>query len=121
MIILLFLELLIGFVLYKITNFNWSAKLSEISQRMLKEGFITLVMFNILNISFSAGIHWKYFSGIGSIDIVKSVQEYGLNILLNYSLSIFSMVVLYSTLIAIVVCRFYIQYSESFTICKTFD
>lgn len=79
---------------------------------MLKEGFITLVMFNILNISFSAGIHWKYVSGNGTIDIVKSVQEQGLNILLNYSLSIFSMVVLYFTLIAIVVCLFYLQYSE---------
>lgn len=79
---------------------------------MLKEGFITLVMFNIFNISFSAGVHWKYFSGIGSIDIVKSIQEHGLNILLKYSMSIFSAIILYSTLIAIVICLFYLQYSE---------
>ena len=26
----------------------------------MKEGFITLIMFNTLNIGFSAGIHWKY-------------------------------------------------------------
>jgi hypothetical protein len=26
----------------------------------MKQGFITLVIFNIFNISFSAGVHWKF-------------------------------------------------------------
>ena len=26
----------------------------------MKQGFITFVIFNIFNISFSAGVHWKY-------------------------------------------------------------
>ena len=30
--------------------------------RLLKQGFITLVLFNIFNISFSAGVHLKYAS-----------------------------------------------------------
>jgi hypothetical protein len=26
----------------------------------MKQGFITFAIFNIFNISFSAGVHWKY-------------------------------------------------------------
>jgi hypothetical protein len=37
-------------------------KLKKLSLRLLKQGFITLVLFNVFNISFSAGIHWKYAS-----------------------------------------------------------
>ena len=32
------------------------------SLQLLKQGFTTLVLFNIFNISFSAGVHWKYAS-----------------------------------------------------------
>ena len=32
------------------------------SLRLLKQGFVTLVLFNILNISFSAKVHCKYVS-----------------------------------------------------------
>lgn len=32
------------------------------SLRLLKQGFVTLVLFNIFNISFSAGVHCKYVS-----------------------------------------------------------
>jgi hypothetical protein len=35
-------------------------KLRKVSLRLLKQGFITLVLFNIFNISFSAGVHFKY-------------------------------------------------------------
>jgi hypothetical protein len=35
-------------------------KLKKLALRLLKQGFITLVLFNIFNISFSAGVHWKY-------------------------------------------------------------
>jgi hypothetical protein len=33
---------------------------------MLKQGFITLILFNIFNISFSTGIHLKYASMLDS-------------------------------------------------------
>lgn len=26
----------------------------------MKQGFITFVLFNVFNVAFSAGIHWKY-------------------------------------------------------------
>ena len=39
--------------------FSWKGG-KTIAKHLLKEGFLTLAMFNILNISFSAGIHWKY-------------------------------------------------------------
>ena len=29
---------------------------------LLKEGLVTLIIFNCFNIGFSAGIHWKYSS-----------------------------------------------------------
>lgn len=35
-------------------------KLKSISLRMLKQGFITIMMFNIFNLSFSAGAHLKF-------------------------------------------------------------
>jgi hypothetical protein len=37
-------------------------KLKTVSLRLLKQGFVTLILFNIFNISFSAGVHWKYAS-----------------------------------------------------------
>lgn len=33
-----------------------------VSLRILKQGFISFVIFNIFNISFSLGIHFKYYS-----------------------------------------------------------
>lgn len=35
-------------------------RLKQYSVILLKQGFLTLVMFNIFNISYSAGIHWRY-------------------------------------------------------------
>ena len=35
-------------------------KLKQISKKLLKQGSLILILFNISNISYSAGIHWKY-------------------------------------------------------------
>ena len=37
-----------------------SDTLKKIGIRLLKEGFLTLILFNCFNVAFSAGIHWKY-------------------------------------------------------------
>ena len=44
---------------------------------MLKQGFITLVIFNIFNISYSAGVHWKYASAADDGYILSSIILYG--------------------------------------------
>ena len=43
----------------------------------MKEGFVTLVLFNIFNISFSAGVHWKYASPSDENYILSSIVLYG--------------------------------------------
>jgi hypothetical protein len=43
----------------------------------LKQGFITLVMFNIFNISFSAGVHWKYANPADESYVWSSILLYG--------------------------------------------
>lgn len=60
MILLLFAELILGFILYLIAKKLAKESIKIIGIRLLKQGFITLVLFNIFNISYSAGIHWKY-------------------------------------------------------------
>lgn len=60
MIIVLFAELLIAVTLCIVSKFVALKKLRQISHRLLKQGFITLVLFNIYNISFSSGFHFKY-------------------------------------------------------------
>lgn len=59
MLILLFAELTIAFVLYLIGKFTVNRKAKKIGLQLLKQGFITLVLFNAFNIAFSAGIHLK--------------------------------------------------------------
>jgi hypothetical protein len=43
----------------------------------MKQGFVTLVLFNIFNISFSAGVHWKYASPTDYGYILSSIILYG--------------------------------------------
>ncbi len=45
--------------------------------RLLKQGFITLVLFNIFNISFSAGVHLKYASPTDDGYILSSLILFG--------------------------------------------
>ena len=62
MIFVLYGELFLSLVLYLIAKKVQNSTLFKVTLRLLKQGFITLVLFNIFNISFSAGIHWKYAS-----------------------------------------------------------
>jgi hypothetical protein len=60
MLVLLLGELVIAGVMYFVGRFTYSKKILVISRILLKQGFITLVVFTSFNISFSAGIHLKY-------------------------------------------------------------
>jgi hypothetical protein len=62
MLFLLVIELLVALILYFVSRFLFSIKLHNISSILIKQGFITLVLFTVFNISFSAGIHIKYSS-----------------------------------------------------------
>jgi hypothetical protein len=56
----LFAELLLATVLFLGGKLADKRKLQNVGTMLLKQGFITLVLFTSFNISFSAGIHFKY-------------------------------------------------------------
>ena len=60
MLLVLFGELLVSLAMYIVSKITRSDKLRKLSLRFLKQGFVTLVLFNAFNIAFSAGVHWKY-------------------------------------------------------------
>ena len=62
MLLVLFGELLVSLAMYIVSKITRSHKLRKLSLRFLKQGFVTLVLFNAFNIAFSAGVHWKYAS-----------------------------------------------------------
>jgi hypothetical protein len=62
MLILFFAELLISAILYAFSALIHSIKLQSFSIHLLKQGFITFVIFNCFNVSFSAAVHWKYYN-----------------------------------------------------------
>ena len=51
-----------GFVFYLLTFCcqKWAPCLYQIAQRMVKEVLLTLILFNMLNFGYSAGIHFRY-------------------------------------------------------------
>lgn len=53
-------ELVISLFLYLISKLTLIHKLNRLSLHMLKQGFITILLFNIFNLSFSAGAHLKF-------------------------------------------------------------
>ena len=53
-------ELLIAGILYLISIIINARKLYVFSLNLLKQGFITMILFNSFNFSFSAGVHIKY-------------------------------------------------------------
>jgi hypothetical protein len=53
-------KLMISITLFLIAKKIQNGKLMKVSMRLLKQGFMTLVLFNIFNIAFSAGVHFKY-------------------------------------------------------------
>ena len=77
MLFLLFGEFVVALILYIISKFARKEKLEKLALRLLKQGFVTLVLFNIFNISFSAGVHWKYAVPTDDGYILSSVILYG--------------------------------------------
>ena len=60
MIFVLVAELLVGLALFFIGKLMVSKKPLYVGKLLLKQGFLTLIIFNSFNISFSAGVEWKY-------------------------------------------------------------
>ena len=66
MIFIMFGVLVVGGVLFivgKILALSTLSKTYQISNLLLKQILITIVMFSLLNFSFSAGAHWQYSKG----------------------------------------------------------
>lgn len=93
MLLVMFVELLVSLAIWAVGKIKKSENVLKLGQRLLKEGFITLVMFNTFNIAFSAGIHWKYFDYYDP-------------------LSIFSFFILCLTLFVVILATFCLEYLE---------
>jgi hypothetical protein len=65
MLVLIVLELIVAGVLLGISHIvgSISKKLALAFQHLIKEGLLTLMMFNAFNIAFGTGIHFKYADG----------------------------------------------------------
>ena len=50
----------IGIVIYIVAKVKGIKKLKKVARFILKELFITFIMFSSLNIAASAALHWKY-------------------------------------------------------------
>lgn len=77
MLFLLFGWFIATVLFYIVSKLVGKTKVQEIALRLLKQGFITLVLFNIFNVSFSAGVHWKYGSPSDDGYAVSSFILYG--------------------------------------------
>lgn len=89
MLAVLVLDLIVGFILQKIARRKNMKKLYKISKYMLKKVFITLFLFNSLNLSFSIGIHFRYaneqttpYYGIGTVCALVGIAIYIYSIML---------------------------------------
>lgn len=60
MLILLYVWFIVFSVLYLISVHKMISKYQQTILNILKQGGITLILFNTFNIAFSSGIHWKY-------------------------------------------------------------
>ena len=47
-------------IFYIVFTLAGKTTLQSFSKKLLKQGSITLILFNCFNWSFSAGVHWKY-------------------------------------------------------------
>ena len=59
---LIILELIVAAVLFGVAQLvsSFSAKLASVGKYLIKEGLLTLMMFNAFNIAFGVGIHFHY-------------------------------------------------------------
>jgi hypothetical protein len=62
MLFVLFLWIIVFLIAHRITSLIKNNP-KNICLNLLKQGLVTLVLFNSFNISYSAGIHLKYFIG----------------------------------------------------------
>lgn len=62
MLALIWGEVIVAGILYFSSNLikNYAKKFSKISKYLIKEGLLTLMMFNCFNIAFGVGIHFEY-------------------------------------------------------------
>jgi cysteine-rich repeat protein len=60
MLILLVVELFIGIILWIVGRCIRIFRIHHIGSRLLKQGFVTLLLFNLFNIGYSVGIHFLY-------------------------------------------------------------
>lgn len=60
MLFVLLAEVVVAGIAYIVAKLAHSQKVQYYSLYFLKQGTITLILFNCFNISFSAGVHWKY-------------------------------------------------------------
>ena len=73
MILALLIELIITGFFCLIAKLNLSYKIYDFSVNLMKQGFVTLIIFNSFNISFSAGVHWKYANKYDNLYVLSSV------------------------------------------------
>ena len=60
-----------------IVSFLFNSKtLKKIGIHLLKEGFLTLILFNCFNFAFSAGVHWKYANVSDEYYLLSSLSLY---------------------------------------------
>jgi hypothetical protein len=74
MVILMFGFIFLSLVVYVISICIHTKKLKHYASILLKQGSITLVLFNCFNVSFSAGIHWKHAEHTDSYYVLSSVM-----------------------------------------------
>jgi len=62
MLLVIVTEILVAGALFGISHLvsSVSTKLSSISKYLIKEGLLTLMMFNAFNIAFGVGVHFQY-------------------------------------------------------------
>ena len=62
MLLIIVVEVIAAGVLLGVTKLvsSVSAKLASISKYLIKEGLLTLMMFNSFNIAFGVGVHFTY-------------------------------------------------------------
>jgi len=62
MFAVLVVVILVGFIFYLLTFCcqRWGPCIYQIGQRMVKEALLTLILFNMFNFAYAAGIHFRY-------------------------------------------------------------
>ena len=84
--LLMIAELVVAVTVIVVSVIIQSKKGKKVGLRLLKEGFLTLILFNSLNIGYSAGIHWEYADPSSDLYILSTFSLY---IMLTVYLAVF--------------------------------